>query len=62
MKEKIKKFIENLKGIGILVLYSLPLLLVIAYIIVWIYVRVEFGEMPITEVPSWTIPFLTGGN
>jgi len=62
MKEKIKKFIENLRGIGILVLYSLPLLLVIAYIIVWIYVRVEFGGVPITEVPSWTIPFLTGGN
>ena len=62
MKEKIKKFIENLKDIGILVVYFLPLLLVIAYIVVWIYVHIEFGDMPITEVPSWTIPFLTGGK
>lgn len=62
MKEKIKKFIENLKELGILLLSSLPLILVIVYIIVWVYVHIKFGEMPITEVPSWAIPFFTGSN
>ena len=27
-----------------------------------IWVIVEYGGMPITEVPSWAIPWLTGGR
>jgi hypothetical protein len=57
-----KDFLEKLKAIGILILYSLPVLLLIAYIAVWIYAHVEFGNLPITDVPSWAIPFLTGGK
>lgn len=62
MSDRFKDFLEKLKGIGVWVLYSIPLLLVVAYIIARIYIYVEFGNMPITEVPSWAIPFLTGGK
>lgn len=33
-------------------------LILIAWLAVTIYVFVKYGSMPITEVPSWAIPFM----
>ena len=35
---------------------------VIVCIILKIWVICEYGDMPITEVPSWAIPWLTNGG
>lgn len=36
-------------------------LLIITAIILKFWVIVEYGDMPITEVPSWAVPWLTNG-
>jgi Fe2+ transport system protein B len=33
-------------------------LLIVTAVILKIWVTVEYGSMPITEVPSWAIPWL----
>ena len=33
---------------------------VCAFLKIWVFV--EYGDMPITEVPSWAIPWLTNGR
>lgn len=46
-------------GIALLVIFAA--IMVIA-IILKIWVFYEYGDMPITEVPTWAIPWLTGGG
>lgn len=45
------------------VLYTLLivifLIVFIVCIVLKIWVLIEYGDMPITEVPSWAIPWLT---
>lgn len=38
------------------------LLAIIVCIVIKIWVLVEYGDIPITEVPSWAIPWLTNGR
>ena len=38
------------------------LIAVIVCIVLKIWVLIEYGDMPITEVPSWAIPWLTNGG
>lgn len=33
-------------------------LILIAWLAITVYVFVKYGSMPITEVPSWAIPFM----
>ena len=40
----------------------LVLIAVIVCIVLKIWVLIEYGDMPITEVPSWAIPWLTNGR
>lgn len=35
---------------------------IIVCVVLKIWVIVEYGDMPITEVPSWAIPWLTNGR
>lgn len=48
------------------VLYTLLivifLIVFIVCIVLKIWVLIEYGDMPITEVPSWAIPWLTNGG
>ena len=37
------------------------LIAVIVCIVLKIWTVIEYGDMPITEVPSWAIPWLTNG-
>ena len=43
-------------------LYVMALIAVIVCIVLKIWVLIEYGDMPITEVPSWAIPWLTNGR
>lgn len=49
-----------------IVLYTslcvIALIAVIVCIVLKIWVLIEYGDMPITEVPSWAIPWLTNGR
>ena len=40
----------------------IALIAVIVCIVLKIWVLIEYGDMPITEVPSWAIPWLTNGR
>ena len=37
-------------------------LAIIVCVVLKIWVICEYGDMPITEVPSWAIPWLTNGG
>ena len=37
-------------------------LAIIVCVVLKIWVICEYGDMPITEVPSWAIPWLTNGR
>lgn len=45
--------------IGFMVLFVIA---IIVCIVLKIWVVVEYGDMPITDVPSWAIPWLTNGR
>ena len=45
--------------IGFIVLFIIA---IIVCIVLKIWVLKEYGDMPITEVPSWAIPWLTNGR
>ncbi len=45
--------------IGLMVLFIIA---IIVCIVLKIWVIVEYGDMPITDVPSWAIPWLTNGR
>lgn len=40
----------------------LALIALVGIVVLKIWVVIEYGDMPITEVPSWAIPWLTGGG
>ena len=40
----------------------IALIAVIVCVVLKIWVLIEYGDMPITEVPSWAIPWLTNGR
>ena len=59
--EKPKKKIdwELVSVITFLVIFAIVMIIVV---VLKIWVNMEYGDMPITEVPSWAIPWLTGGR
>lgn len=50
---------ELVSVITFLVIFAIVMIIVVA---LKIWVNMEYGDMPITEVPSWAIPWLTGGR
>ena len=48
----------GLQVAGIIVLIAIIGLC--AFLKIWVYM--EYGDMPITEVPTWAIPWLTNGR
>lgn len=62
--KKLKKKLEKINWSVFLYCFMslLPIVIVVVYIVLRIIVLCKYGGMPITEVPSWTIPFLTGGG
>lgn len=45
--------------IAFLLIFIVVMAIIVA-LKIWVYM--EYGDMPITEVPSWAIPWLTGGG
>lgn len=43
-----------------LIIICIIALIVLCILKVWVIT--EYGDMPITEVPSWAIPWLSGGG
>ena len=56
--EKQKKKIDwgMVSIIAFLVIFVIVMIIVVV-LRIWVYM--EYGDMPITEVPSWAIPWLT---
>ena len=50
---------ELVSVITFLVIFAIVMIIVV---VLKIWVCMEYGDMPITEVPSWAIPWLTGGR
>ena len=53
---------EILTVIGIWTLIIVICLFVVIYIGWTIYAFVKYGNQPITEIPSWALWFMFGGN
>lgn len=47
---------ELVSVITFLVIFAIVMIIVV---VLKIWVNMEYGDMPITEVPSWAIPWLT---
>lgn len=58
-KQKNKIDLEMVSVITFLVIFAIVMIIVVV-LKIWVYM--EYGDMPITEVPSWAIPWLTGGR
>ena len=50
---------ENILQILIVITFAMILGLMV-FLKVWVVIN--YGDMPITEVPSWAIPWLTNGG
>ncbi|MBQ1483856.1 MAG: hypothetical protein IIZ42_00975 [Eubacterium sp.] len=35
---------------------------IVAAVSIWLYALITYGGRPITEIPSWAIPFIVGGH
>lgn len=57
---KKKKIDWQLVGTIAFLIAFLLIMAVVVFLKVWVIC--EYGDMPITEVPSWAIPWLTGGG
>lgn len=50
---------QLVRVIAFLIIFAVIMAIVV---ILKIWVICEYGDMPITEVPAWAIPWLTGGG
>lgn len=41
---------------------ALVVLALVAAVVIWLYALINYGGKPITEIPSWAIPFIIGGG
>ena len=41
---------------------ALVALAIVAAVAIWLYALINYGGKPITEGPSWAIPFIIGGR
>lgn len=41
---------------------ALVVLAIVAAVALWLYALITYGGKPITEIPSWAIPFIIGGG
>jgi hypothetical protein len=48
------KILEVLKYIGIIVLT----IVVVALMVFSVWVRIEFAETPLSDIPGWALPFI----
>lgn len=56
---------KNKPDWDVILYFSFTVIIAVAMIvciILKIWVIMEYGDMPISEVPSWTIPWLTNGG
>lgn len=60
MKKQKKKIDWGMVSKIVLLVIFIAVMVVMIAIKIWVYM--EYGDMPITEVPSWAIPWLTGGR
>ena len=49
--EKIKKILSYIGTIAIFII-------LIAIMILYVWVRIEFAETPLSDIPSWALPFM----
>ena len=49
---------QLVRVIAFLIIFAVIMAIVV---ILKVWVICEYGDMPITEVPAWAIPWLTGG-
>jgi hypothetical protein len=56
------KIVDKLKMVGIITILIIVVGLILSIIGVEIYVWIEYGNKPITEIPSWALWFMFGGN
>ena len=47
-----------MKKLG-LILFTLLMLFLVG---VWVWVYLEYGDKPITEIPAWALPFFQSSN
>lgn len=38
------------------------LLVCLVFVVLWLYALITYGGKPITEIPSWAIPFILGNR
>lgn len=50
---------QLVRVIAFLIIFAVIMAIVV---ILKVWVICEYGDMPITEVPAWAIPWLTGGG
>lgn len=58
MKKRKKHIDKDLLLYGIFI--TVVIIAVVACVIIKIWVVCEYGDMPITDVPSWAVPWLIG--
>ena len=54
--------IDKLKIIGIITILIIVVGLILSVIGVEIYVWIEYGSKPITEIPAWALWFMWGNS
>ena len=48
--------------VGVIAFLIIFAVIMVIVVILKTWVICEYGDMPITEVPAWAIPWLTGGG
>ncbi len=48
--------------VGVIAFLIIFAVIMVIAVILKVWVLCEYGDMPITEVPAWAIPWLTGGG
>ena len=48
--------------VGVIAFLIIFAVIMVIAVILKVWVLCEYGDMPITEVPAWAIPWLTGGK
>lgn len=53
---------ERKEMLGLILIFATAFVILAGFTTVEIYVWVKYGNLPITEIPSWAILFMFGGN
>jgi hypothetical protein len=61
-KSDFEDFMDKVSDGFYIALIIIGIIALIVLCILKVWVNVNYGDMPITEVPSWAIPWLSGGE